>query len=52
MLDSAKFGRVMSEFKKGTLHIGKSKKIVKDSTQAKAIAMSEQMKVDAKKKKK
>lgn len=51
MLDSAKFGRVMSEFKKGTLHIGKSKKLVKNVTQAKAIAISEQLKTNSKKKK-
>ena len=37
----AKVGKVMREFKKGTLHIGKSKKKVKSRRQAIAIAMSE-----------
>ena len=37
----AKVHKVLSEFKKGTLHIGKSKKIVKKRSQAKAIALSE-----------
>ena len=36
----AKVHKVLSEFKKGTLHIGKSKKIVKKRRQAVAIAMS------------
>lgn len=47
-----KIQKVMHEFKAGTLHMGKSKKLVKDRTQAIAIAMSEQMKSDSKKKKK
>lgn len=36
----AKVHKVLSEFKKGTLHIGKSKKKVKSRKQAIAIAMS------------
>jgi hypothetical protein len=36
-----KVGKVMSEFKKGKLHSGKSKKIVKNPKQAIAIALSE-----------
>jgi hypothetical protein len=47
-----KIQKVMHEFKQGTLNIGKSAKKVKDRTQAIAIAMSEQMKFDSKKKKK
>lgn len=35
-----KVGKVMKEFKKGTLNIGKSKKKVKSRRQAIAIAMS------------
>ena len=38
---NAKVGKVMGEFKKGKLHIGKSKKIVKNKKQAIAIALSE-----------
>lgn len=37
----AKVHKVMSEFKKGTLHSGKSKKKVKSRKQAVAIVMSE-----------
>ena len=37
----AKVRKVMKEFKKGTLHIGKSKKKVKSRKQAIAIALSE-----------
>jgi len=36
-----KIGTVMKEFKKGELHSGKSKKIVKNPKQAIAIALSE-----------
>ena len=36
-----KIKKVMGEFKKGTLKIGKSKKKVKNPKQAKAIALSE-----------
>ena len=36
-----KIAKVMREFKKGKLHIGKSKKLVKDRKQAVAIALSE-----------
>ena len=38
---NAKVGKVMGEFKKGKLHIGKSKKKVKSRSQAIAIALSE-----------
>jgi Family of unknown function (DUF6496) len=38
---NAKVGKVMGEFKKGKLHIGKSKKIVKNKKQAIAISLSE-----------
>ena len=37
----AKVGKVMSEFKKGTLHSGKSGNIVKSTKQGIAIALSE-----------
>jgi hypothetical protein len=37
----AKFGKVMGEYKEGTLHSGKSGKVVKNPKQALAIAMSE-----------
>jgi hypothetical protein len=37
---NAKVGKVMGEFKKGKLHIGKSKKIVKNKKQAIAISLS------------
>ena len=47
-----KFGKVMGEFKEGTLHSGKGGKVVKSVAQAKAIAASEAgMKMKAKKKK-
>ena len=36
-----KVSKVMREFKKGKLHSGKSKKIVKNPKQAIAIALSE-----------
>ena len=36
---NAKVGKVMGEFKKGKLHIGKSKKIVKNKKQAIAVAL-------------
>lgn len=38
---SEKIGTVMREFKKGSLHSGKSKEIVTNPAQAKAIAISE-----------
>jgi hypothetical protein len=37
----AKVGKVMHEFKTGTLHSGKGGKVVKNPKQAVAIAMSE-----------
>jgi hypothetical protein len=37
----AKVGKVMGEYKEGTLHSGKGGPIVKDRKQAIAIAMSE-----------
>ena len=37
----AKIGKVMGEFKEGTLHSGKGGKVVKNPRQAIAIAMSE-----------
>ena len=39
-----KIGKVMGEFKEGTLHSGKSGKVVKNPKQAIAIAISEAMK--------
>lgn len=39
-----KFGGVVDEFKKGSLHNGKSKKIVSKRNQAIAIAISESRK--------
>jgi Family of unknown function (DUF6496) len=36
-----KIGKVMSEYKAGKLHSGKSKKVVKNPRQALAIALSE-----------
>ena len=36
-----KVGKVMGEFKEGTLHSGKGGKVVKSKDQAVAIAMSE-----------
>ena len=41
----AKFGKVMGEYKEGTLHSGKSGKVVKNPKQAVAIAMSEASKM-------
>ena len=38
---SAKVGKVMGEYKEGTLHSGKGGPVVKDKKQAIAIAMSE-----------
>ena len=38
---SKKVSKVMREFKKGTLNIGKSKKMVKSKKQAVAIALSQ-----------
>jgi hypothetical protein len=46
----AKVGKVMHEFKTGTLHSGKGGKVVKSRQQAIAIAMSE-AKMKPKKKK-
>jgi hypothetical protein len=43
-----KIGKVMREFKKGKLHIGKSKKMVKNKKQAVAIALSEARKAENK----
>lgn len=37
----AKVGKVMGEYKEGTLHSGKGGKVVKDPKQALAIAISE-----------
>jgi ribosomal protein L21E len=37
----AKVGKVMGEYKEGTLHSGKDGKVVKSRDQAIAIAMSE-----------
>ena len=37
----AKIGKVMGEFKSGTLHSGKGGKVVKNPKQAIAIAISE-----------
>ena len=37
----AKVGKVMHEYKEGTLHSGKGGKVVKSRKQAVAIAMSE-----------
>lgn len=47
---TAKVGKVMHEFKTGTLHSGKGGKVVKSRDQAIAIAMSE-AKIKPKKKK-
>ena len=38
---AAKTGKVMSEYKEGTLHSGKGGKVVTNSKQAIAIALSE-----------
>lgn len=45
-----KVGRVMGEFKAGTLHSGKGGPVVKSRKQAIAIAMSEGQKASRKKK--
>jgi hypothetical protein len=37
----AKVGKVMAEYKEGTLHSGKGGKVVKNPKQAVAIALSE-----------
>ena len=41
MKKKAKVGKVMGEFKRGTLHSGKGGPVVKSRRQAVAIAMSE-----------
>lgn len=46
-----KFGKVMHEFKGGTLHHGGSGEVVKREDVAHAIAASEQRKADERKKK-
>ncbi len=46
----AKVGKVMREYKEGTLHSGKGGKVVKNRSQAVAIALSE-AKIKPKKKK-
>ena len=46
-----KVGKVMTEYKEGTLHSGKSGKVVKDKKQAIAIALSEAGQSKTKKKK-
>jgi len=43
-----KVHKVMKEFKGGSLHIGKSQKLVKDKSQAIAIAISEGKKASKK----
>lgn len=48
----AKVGKVMHEYKEGTLHAGKSGKMVKSRAQAIAIALSEGRKAEGKKRKK
>jgi len=40
-MNEAKIGKVMGEFKRGTLHSGKGGPVVKSPKQALAIAMSE-----------
>lgn len=47
----AKVGKVMKEFKEGTLHSGKGGKVVKNPQQAIAIAISEGKKAAKGKKK-
>lgn len=48
----AKVGKVMGEFKRGTLHSGKGGPVVKSRKQAVAIAMSEAKMAKKKSKKK
>ena len=48
---SKKVGKVMGEFKRGTLHSGKGGPVVKSRKQAVAIAMSEAKKATKKKSK-
>lgn len=43
-MKKTKVEKVMEEYKKGTLHSGRSKKIVKSRKQAIAIALSEERK--------
>jgi len=47
----AKIGKVMKEYKEGTLHSGKNGKVVKNPKQAIAIAISEGKKAAKGKKK-
>jgi hypothetical protein len=49
MAANSKVRTVMHEFKAGTLHSGKSKKVVKSKKQAVAIALSEQRKANRRK---